>query len=74
MTVAEITGKRGPESTHIAIGSESGLRANPLSWINVTGIHTVPKGKLRRHRGRLAPAELARVNSAVRPYLDVEPL
>lgn len=74
VTVAEITGTEGPGATHVAIGPESGLREQPPSWVNVTGLHTVAKGKLRRHRGRLAPGELASVNRAVRLYLDVESL
>jgi mRNA-degrading endonuclease toxin of MazEF toxin-antitoxin module len=41
-------------------------------WVNTTGLHTVPKGKLRRRRGRLGDAELAHVAVAVRAYLDLD--
>ncbi len=72
VTVAEVTGTEGPRSTHIALGSDTGLTGRPRSWVNVTGLHTVPKGKLRTHRGRLASAELAHVATAVRGYLDLD--
>lgn len=72
VTVAEITGTRGPASTHVEVGSEAGLTGRTQSWVNVTGLHTIPKGKLRHQRGRLAPAELARVNAALRLYLDLD--
>jgi mRNA-degrading endonuclease toxin of MazEF toxin-antitoxin module len=72
VTVAEVTGTEGPGSTHIELGFEAGLSARSRSWVNVTGLHTVPKGKLRRHRGRLAPTELAHVAAAVRVYLDLD--
>lgn len=72
VTVAEITGTEGPGSTHVELGPETGLTGRERSWVNTTGLHTVPKGKLRRHRGCLTPAELAHVARAVRAYLDLE--
>ncbi len=72
VTVAEITRVEGPHSTHIEVGHEAGLTARSRSWVNVTGLHTVPKGKLRLHRGRLSPSELAHVAAAVRAYLDLD--
>ncbi|MGH3446271.1 MAG: type II toxin-antitoxin system PemK/MazF family toxin [Nocardioidaceae bacterium] len=72
VTVAEVISTEGPGSTHIELGHESGLTGRAQSWANVTGLHTVPKGKLRRQRGRLAPAELAHVGAAVRGYLDLD--
>lgn len=73
ITVAEITGTPGPPSTHIELPPEVGLTGRERSWVNVTGLHTVPRGKLRRRRGRLAPVELDRVGAAIRLYLDIEP-
>jgi mRNA interferase MazF len=73
VTVAEVTGTAGPASTHVEVPSEAGLTGRDRSWVNVTGLHTIPQGKLRRRRGRLAPTELDRVGAAVRLYLDVEP-
>ncbi len=72
VTIAEITSSEGPRSTHIEVGPAAGLTGRTQSWINATGLHTVPKGKLRRHCGRLAPAELAHVATAVRAYLDLD--
>lgn len=72
VTVAEITGVEGPGSTHVEVGSEAGLTGRSRSWVNATGLHTVPKGKLRLHRGRLAPSELGHVAAAVRAYLDLD--
>lgn len=71
VTVAEITGTEGPASTHIEVGAEVGLTVRSRSWVNITGLHTVPKGKLRRHRGRLGPVELMRVATAIVDYLDL---
>jgi mRNA-degrading endonuclease toxin of MazEF toxin-antitoxin module len=71
VTIAEVTGTEGPSSTHIEVDADAGLTGRPRSWVNVTGLHTVPKAKLRRNRGRLAPTELAHVASAVLTYLDV---
>ncbi len=71
VTVAEITGTQGPPSTHLEVTAEAGLTGRDQSWINVTGLHTVPKGKLRRQRGRLAPPELARLARALCLYLDL---
>lgn len=72
ITVAEVTGTEGPSTTHIEVSSEAGLTGRERSWVNATGLHTVPKGKLRRHRGRLAPTELERVDEAVRLYLSLD--
>lgn len=72
VTVAEITGTEGPRATHVELGPEVGLTGRERSWTNVTGLHTLPKGKLRRHRGRLNAAELAHVVEAVRTYLDLD--
>lgn len=69
VTVAEITRTEGPGSTHVELPRELGLTER--SWVNVTGLHTVPTGKLRRHRGRLAPDELDLVAAAVRLVLDL---
>lgn len=72
ITIAEVTGTEGPASTHVELGDEAGLTGRDRSWVDATGLHTVPKGKLRRHRGRLAPEELHRVAEALRDYLDLD--
>lgn len=72
ITIAEITGTEGPRSTHVEVGADAGLTGRSRSWVNVTGLHTVTKGKLRRRRGRLHPMELDHVTAAVRAYLDLD--
>lgn len=72
VTVAEVTGTEGPASTHIELDPADGLTGGDRSWVNVTSLHTVAKGKLRRHRGRVSGAELSRIGAAVRLFLDVE--
>ncbi|HMA46045.1 MAG TPA: type II toxin-antitoxin system PemK/MazF family toxin [Frankiaceae bacterium] len=72
VTVAEVTGMEGPATTHLDVPPEVGVTGRGRSWVNVTALHTVPKGKLRRYRGRLAAADMARVEEAVRRYLDLE--
>ena len=73
VTVAEITSTAGPSSTHVEVSSEAGLTGRDRSWVNTTGLHTTPRGRLRRRRGRLAPPELDSVGAAVRRYLDIDP-
>ncbi len=72
VTVVEVTGTQGPPVTHIELSPETGLSGRERSWANATGLHTVAKGKLRHHRGRLASAELASLGEAVRRYLGLE--
>jgi mRNA-degrading endonuclease toxin of MazEF toxin-antitoxin module len=72
VTVAEVTGTEGPSTTHVEVDPSAGLTGRDRSWVSTTGLHTVPRGKLRRHRGRLTPNELRRVDEAVRLYLDLE--
>jgi mRNA interferase MazF len=72
VTVAEVTGTAGPETTHVEVSPEVGLTGRSRSWVNTTGLHTVARGRLRHRRGRLAPPELDRVGAAIRLYLDIE--
>ena len=71
VTVAVITGTPGPPPTHIGIGAESGVTKYDVSYVNSTDLHTVAKTRLRRRRGLLHPAELRRLESAVRTYLGL---
>jgi len=72
VTVVEVTGTAGPPSTHVDVDADAGLTGRDRSWVNATELHTVPKGKLRRQRGRLSPVELRRVSNAVRVSLDLD--
>jgi mRNA interferase MazF len=71
LTVAVITGTAGPPSTHVEVDSNAGLTGHDVSYVNVTDLHTLPKSKLRRRRGRLHPADLVQVENAVRGYLGL---
>ena len=66
-----ITGTKGPGYTHIPLGAEAGLTEYAESYANATDLHTIPKPRLHRHRGRLAGAELASLQQAVRTYLGL---
>lgn len=71
LTVAVVTGTEGPGSTHVPVGSDAGLTRYDISYVNATDLHTAAKDSLRRRRGRLHPAELARLEDAVRTYLGL---
>jgi mRNA interferase MazF len=71
LTVAVVTGSGGPASTHVRLDRDAGLAGHDVSYVSATDLHTVPKGKLRKQRGRLSPGELAQVEEAVRLYLGL---
>jgi mRNA interferase MazF len=71
LTVVLITGTEGPPSTHMRLDRDAGLTGHIVSYVNVTDLHTLPKGKLRKQRGRLSTAELGKVEEAVRDYLGL---
>jgi mRNA interferase MazF len=71
VTVAVITGTAGPAPTHIPLDAEAGLTRYDVSYVNATDLHSVDQGRLRKRRGRLHPAELQRLESAVRTYLGL---
>lgn len=71
VTVVLITGTSGPESTHVPVGPESGLTKYDESYVNCADLHTVAKARLRKRLGLLAPAELRRVEDAIRLVLGL---
>ena len=71
VTVAVVTGTEGPSVTHVALDTEAGVAKYPVSWINATDVHTIPKSRLRRRRGLLSPRELARLEECLRAVLVV---
>jgi mRNA interferase MazF len=71
VTAALVTGTSGPELTHIPLGPDAGLTGYGECYVNATDLHPIPKLRLRRRRGRLHPAELRRVEGAVRAYLGL---
>lgn len=71
VTVAVITGTAGPPSTHVQLDSDAGLTGREVSYANATDLHTIPKARLRKRRGRLSPPELTKLEDAVRIYLGL---
>ena len=71
VTVVVITGTTGPTPTHVELGSEAGLTRYDVSYANATDVHSVHRNRLRRRRGRLHPAEMQRLEGAVRTYLGL---
>lgn len=71
VTVALVTGSAGPAVTHVAISSDAGVSKYPESYVNCTDLHPIAKPRLRRRLGRLAPAEVRSVESAIRTILGL---
>jgi mRNA interferase MazF len=71
VTVALVTGTLGPDVTHIRIGREAGATKYAESFVNCADLHSIAKPSLRRRLGRLAPAEMRSVESAVRVVLGL---
>jgi mRNA interferase MazF len=71
VTVVVITGTAGPTVTHIPLGPEAGLTKYDVSFANVTDVHTIAQAKLTRRRGALHPAEMARLEEALRVTLGL---
>jgi mRNA interferase MazF len=72
VTVAVITGTPGPPVTHVPVGPDSGLTRYAESYVNCADLQTIAKPRLHRRLGLLAPAELRRVESAVRLILGLQ--
>jgi mRNA interferase MazF len=53
------------------LGTEAGLTEYAESYANATDLHTIPKLRLHRRRGRLAGSEMANLERAVRTYLGL---
>lgn len=71
VSVVIVTGTEGPIATHVPVDDEVGVSKYPVSWVNVTDLHTVPKARLRRRRGRLSPSQLHEVERCLRSTLDL---
>jgi mRNA interferase MazF len=71
VTAALVTGTVGPRFTHIPLGTEAGLTEYAESYAKVTDLHTIPKPRLHHRRGRLAAAEIASLEQAIRTYLGL---
>jgi mRNA interferase MazF len=71
VTAVLVTGTAGPRYTHIPLGTEASLTEYAESYANATDLHTIPKPRLHRRRGRLAGSEMASLEQAVRTYLGL---
>jgi mRNA interferase MazF len=71
VSVAVVTGTEGPDATHVLLGADAGLTKYPASFVNATDLHTISQARLRRRRGLLHPAELARVEEGIRLTLGL---
>ena len=71
VTVAVITGTAGPAPTHVELGPDAGLTGYQVSYANATDLHSVDRSRLRKRRGRLHPAEMRRLEGAIRTYLGL---
>ncbi|HEY2307920.1 MAG TPA: type II toxin-antitoxin system PemK/MazF family toxin [Streptosporangiaceae bacterium] len=71
VTAVLVTGTAGLRYTHIPLGAEAGLAEYAGSYANAIDLHTIPKPRLHHRRGRLAGAELASLERAVRTYLGL---
>lgn len=71
VTAVLVTGTPGPPLTHIPLGPDAGLAGYDQCYVNATDLHSIPKPKFRRRRGRLHPAELRRLEHAVRTCLGL---
>jgi mRNA interferase MazF len=70
VTVAGITGTIRGLPTEVPVGPQHGLDRD--SAINCIYLATLPKARLGRYRGRLGPAELARLDHALRIALALD--
>lgn len=50
---------------------DAGLTGHDVSYVNATDLHTLPKVKLRKQRGRPSLVELSQVEEAIRGYLGL---
>ena len=71
VTVSVVTGTEGPRVTHVQLGREAGLTRSDVSYADATDLHTLAQARLTRRRGVLHPAELARLEDAVRTTLGL---
>lgn len=71
VAVMPVTGTVGPQLTHIPLNADAGLTRYDESYVDVTGLQPVARGRLVRRRGLLALAELGRIEEQLRTYLGL---
>lgn len=71
VAIIPVTGTSGPQTTHIALGSDAGLTKYAESYADVTAIRAAAKGSFRARRGRLSLSEVQRLESQLSIYLGL---
>ena len=71
VVVLPFTGTSGPSLTHIPLGAEAGLTRYDESYVEITGVQAVARGRCRRRRGLLAPSKMTRIEGQLRVYLGL---
>jgi mRNA interferase MazF len=71
VAVIPITGTPGPPGTHIPLDADAGLTRHDQSFADVTSLRPVARTRLRKQRGLLAQAEMARIETQLRTYLGL---
>ena len=71
VVVLPITGTSGPSLTHIPLGADAGLTRYDESYVDITGVQAVARGRCRRRRGLLAPSEMTRIEGQLRVHLGL---
>lgn len=71
VAVLPITGTGGPSLTHIPVTADAGLTRYDESYVDITAVQAVDRGRCRRRRGLLAPSEMVRIEGQLRVYLGL---
>ncbi len=71
VTAALVTGPAGPRYTRVPLEGEADLTEYEESYADATDLHTIPQARFHRRRGRLAVAEMASLERAIKAYLGL---
>ncbi len=71
VVVLPVTGTTGPSLTHIPLGADAGRTRYDESYVDITGVQAVARGRCRRRRGLLAPSETTRIEGQLRVHLGL---
>ena len=66
-----ITGTSGPTLTHIPLTADAGLTRYDESFVDITAVQAVARGRCRGRRGLLTPSEMVRIEGQLRVYLGL---
>jgi mRNA interferase MazF len=71
VAVLPVTGTPGPPLTHLPLTADAGLTRYDESFVDITGLQPVARGRLLRRRGLLTHGELEHIGASVRTYLGL---